>query len=114
MLVASAIAVVSLSPAEQEPRLDDPSEPPAEITDWTFPPDVSKVPYAGMLRVPGGHFRMGADSGGEPDERPAHDVVIAPFWLDVTEVTNAAYAECVRDGGCRKPDSANAARHHLR
>jgi formylglycine-generating enzyme required for sulfatase activity len=67
----------------------------------------------GMLRVPGGTFRMGADELGEPDEHPAHDVTLAPFWLDTTEVTNAAYGECVTAGVCRPIDPTNAARHHL-
>lgn len=62
-----------------------------------------------MLPVPGGPFRMGADRGGEPDERPAHEVTLEPFLLDRTEVTNEAYAECVRARACSPPDP-NAAR----
>jgi formylglycine-generating enzyme required for sulfatase activity len=54
-----------------------------------------------MLLVPGGTFTMGADSGGEEDEHPAHAVTLAPFWLDRTEVTNAAYEACVHAGVCR-------------
>ena len=48
-----------------------------------------------MLPVPGGPFTMGADSGGEEDEHPAHTVTLAAFFLDKTEVTNAAWDECV-------------------
>lgn len=58
-----------------------------------------------MLFVPGGAFVMGADDEGEPDERPAHRVSVGSFWLDRTEVTQAAYSECVRAGVCRSPDS---------
>ncbi|MBX3189220.1 MAG: formylglycine-generating enzyme family protein [Labilithrix sp.] len=60
----------------------------------------------GMLLVEGGTFRMGADSGGEGDERPAHDVTLKSFWLDVTEVTQAAYDECVAAKACAAPDAA--------
>jgi formylglycine-generating enzyme required for sulfatase activity len=54
-----------------------------------------------MLPVPGGEFSMGADSGGENDEQPAHRVSIKAFLLDRTEVTNAAYLECVKAGACK-------------
>jgi formylglycine-generating enzyme required for sulfatase activity len=54
-----------------------------------------------MLRVPGGTFIMGTDDVGEKDERPAHPVTVASFWLDRTEVTNARYRECVAAGRCQ-------------
>jgi formylglycine-generating enzyme required for sulfatase activity len=54
----------------------------------------------GMLLVPGGTFTMGADSGGEEDEHPAHAVTLKAFWLDRTEVTNEAYLACVKAGAC--------------
>ncbi len=55
----------------------------------------------GMLLVAGGTFTMGADTGGEEDEHPAHKVTLKSFWLDRTEVTNEAYAECVKAKVCR-------------
>lgn len=48
---------------------------------------------------------MGSDSpAASNNERPIHDVTVAPFLLDRTEVTVAAYAECVRQGACSAPD----------
>ena len=61
-----------------------------------------------MRRVPGGRFPMGSDEGGEPDEHPAHPVTVAPFWLDVTEVSNGEYARCVEARVCRPHDPSNA------
>jgi len=58
----------------------------------------------GMLLVEGGRFAMGSDKGGEGDERPAHEVTIASFWLDKTEVTQAAYDECVAAKACTPAD----------
>ncbi|HEY2517756.1 MAG TPA: SUMF1/EgtB/PvdO family nonheme iron enzyme, partial [Polyangiaceae bacterium] len=55
----------------------------------------------GMLLVPGGTFTMGADTGGQPDEHPAHAVTLKGFFLDRTEVTNAAYEACVEAGACK-------------
>jgi formylglycine-generating enzyme required for sulfatase activity len=65
---------------------------------------VAVAPPEGMLLVEGGTFKMGADQGGEGDERPAHDVTVASFWLDKTEVTQAAYDECVVAKACTPPD----------
>lgn len=62
----------------------------------------------GMLLVPRGTFVMGADEGGEPDERPAHRVTVDSFWLDRTEVTNAAWSACVAARACRPSARASA------
>jgi iron(II)-dependent oxidoreductase len=59
----------------------------------------------GEAFVAGGPFVMGTDT--EPwaydNERPAHTVDVAPFWIDTTPVTNAAYDEFVRAGGYEDP-----------
>src|SRR5262249_7348277 len=66
----------------------EPTLPPA----WTGPAEVL---------VPGGPFSMGTST--EPwaldNERPAHQVEVAPFHIDTAPVTNAAYQEFVEDGG---------------
>jgi formylglycine-generating enzyme required for sulfatase activity len=48
-----------------------------------------------MAYVPGGEFQMGSDEG-DPLSRPAHKVAVAPFFIDVNEVTNEAYLEFVK------------------
>ena len=65
---------------------------------------------ADMLFVPGGTFTMGADSGGEEDEHPAHAVTLPGFWLDRTPVTNEAYERCVAAKACRPSDHTVASR----
>lgn len=50
---------------------------------------------------------MGSDSG-EGDEQPVHEVELADFWIDQTEVTNAMYAKCMQAGGCTPPSSASS------
>lgn len=52
-----------------------------------------------MAHVPEASFRMGNDQG-EPDERPVHEVRLAAFDIDLTEVTVAQYSACVKAGGC--------------
>lgn len=44
------------------------------------------------------------------DEHAAHDVRLSDFWLDRTEVTNAAYRRCVAAGVCTTPGYGAAAR----
>jgi formylglycine-generating enzyme required for sulfatase activity len=55
---------------------------------------------------------MGADAGGEEDEHPAHTVTLPSFFLDRTEVTNAAYAECVEAKSCHPANPVIASSTH--
>ena len=53
-------------------------------------------------------FRMGSRTG-HPDERPVHQVTVAGFAIDLTEVTLAAYTECVDANKCTIPDLQSTA-----
>ncbi len=64
--------------------------------------DQTRTVKAEMVSIPGGTFKMGR-LGGQPQEAPPHEVKVAPFMMDVTEVTNAEYAEFVRDTGHAPP-----------
>lgn len=60
-------------------------------------PDVPE----GMVAIPPGIYLMGSGAAeGLPEEHPAHEVILAGFLLDRTEVTVAAYDACVRAGAC--------------
>ena len=48
----------------------------------------------GMALLEGGSFQMGSLEG-EDDEWPTRQIELAPFYLDVHEVTNADYAQCI-------------------
>ena len=67
-------------------------------------PTPIEVPEGAMVQVAGGSFDMGSDDG-EPDERPVTRVTVAPFEIDTTEVTVAAYTKCVTAGKCAAPDT---------
>lgn len=47
------------------------------------------APLADMVWIPGGEFAMG--SAHFADAQPVHKVAVDGFWMDATEVTNAAY-----------------------
>lgn len=53
---------------------------------------------SGMVRIPGGSFRMGSDRH-YPEEAPVHCVNVDPFWIDSTPVTNAQFRRFVLDTG---------------
>ncbi len=57
---------------------------------------------ADLIEIPGGTFQMGRNDG-PPQERPEHAVTVQKFLMDRTEVTNAEYAEFVRDTNYEPP-----------
>ncbi len=62
-------------------------------------PPAPPQPVDGMVYLPGGTFRMGNDLSSYPDQRPAHDVTLRPFWMDVHTVTNRRFARFVEATG---------------
>lgn len=59
-----------------------------------------------MARFPGGVVRLGTDdrTAAYDNERPAHDIELAPFSIDVYPVTNGEYLEFMRVGGYARRD----------
>ena len=55
---------------------------------------------------PGGRVRLGhaGDAFAFDNERPAHDVLLAPFSLASRPVTSGEYASFVEDGGYERPE----------
>ena len=74
-------------------------------------PLATPAPLAGAVVEPsevlvnGGPFTMGTDtdSWAYDNERPAHTVQLAPYFIDTTPVTNAAYLEFIEAGGYHDP-----------
>lgn len=77
-------------------------QPAAEPAPVAAAPATAPTPPEGMVCVPGGTFQMGRDDG-TPDERPPHEVTLSPYFIDRTEVVNAAYARCADAGRCNPP-----------
>src|SRR5690348_4087449 len=51
-----------------------------------------------MVQIPGGTFRMGSDRH-YPEEAPVHSVMVSPFWMDRTPVTNRQFRQFVAATG---------------
>jgi formylglycine-generating enzyme required for sulfatase activity len=95
---------VELVPIAAPDNTTGPLPPPRTDRPWSKtapklePAALGRCPK-GMAAFAGGAFTMGSNSGA-PIERPAHAVEIPPFCLDETEVTVAAYEQCIAASIC--------------
>ena len=64
---------------------------------------------ADMVSIPGGTYRIGTDDG-PSDARPAHEVRLAPFRIDATEVTNTDFIRFLETLNARVVGDAEAGR----
>ncbi|HEX8136940.1 MAG TPA: bifunctional serine/threonine-protein kinase/formylglycine-generating enzyme family protein [Pyrinomonadaceae bacterium] len=91
------------------PRQGEGQAPSGNQATSTRPAEPSGTPTlpAGMVYVLGGAFTMGRDEkdGGDEYERPAHSVMVKPFFIDIYEVTNAEYAMFVKARNYRPPST---------
>jgi formylglycine-generating enzyme required for sulfatase activity len=55
-----------------------------------------------LIRIPAGQFWMGSDDGAE-NERPRHRVVLDEFYIARHPVTNAQYAQFMKETGHKEP-----------
>jgi sulfatase modifying factor 1 len=86
-----------------------PAEPTGGVADGgpAVETDAGAAP-ADMITLPAGIFLMGSPiSRGSPEERPMHEVVVAAFDLDRTEVRTRDYLACLSAGACTRPHEDN-------
>jgi iron(II)-dependent oxidoreductase len=83
--------------------LDVPYRPAEADPDAFAPAPVSGD--AGTIRVEAGTYPIGAPTRGfaYDNERPAHEVELAAFEIDLTPVTNAAYISYMEETGAEPP-----------
>ena len=61
-------------------------------------PEKKVVVHENMVFIKGGFFEMGADNEqAQKDEYPKHKVSLKSFWMDKTEVTNAQFAQFIKE-----------------
>jgi formylglycine-generating enzyme required for sulfatase activity len=70
----------------------------------TQPKPAAPIPPEGMLAVAAGSYTIGRD-GADPLEQPRHKTDLAAFFIDRTEVTNAAYKKFVDATGHKEPSN---------
>ncbi len=64
------------------------------------PPIIATAGGAEMVLIPAGMFRMGS-AGGQPDQRPVHEVHLDAFLMDRYEVTQQQYTKLDLVNGSR-------------
>ena len=67
----------------------------------SLPQEIVQAHGAVMLLVPAGEFIIGSE-GGLHDELPVHTVYLDDYYMDKYEITNATYAECVKQAGANR------------
>jgi serine/threonine-protein kinase len=72
-----------------------PAKPPIDPADAPIKPN--------LVEISGGKFQMGRNDG-PPTEVPAHAVMVGNFEMDKTEVTNAEYAQFVKQSNHAPPE----------
>jgi formylglycine-generating enzyme required for sulfatase activity/serine/threonine protein kinase len=102
--VAAAVYVLAI-------RGKDATAPMTSASASASAPPVTPAPPtcpAGMATIAGGKFFMGSDDKkDEENERPAHQVTLSPYCIDLTEVTVFAYKQCSDRGECKRAPREN-------
>jgi len=87
---------------------------PVEIANLPTPtPTATPAPIPipqGMALIPAGYFLMGSTTG-QANETPEHPVLLDAFYMDLFEVSNAQYHECVQAGDCGQSVRRNSFTH---
>ncbi len=82
------------------PTDTDTPEPTPTPTITPLPAEITDAHGLPMVLVPAGEFIMGSDGHDQAAARPAHPVYLDDFYIDVYEVSQARYKECLDAGGC--------------
>ena len=77
--------------------------PEFTATPTPLPTEITDAKGITMRFVPAGEFTMGSENG-DDDEKPVHRVYLDAFYMDIYEVTNAAYKVCEEANGCTPPE----------
>jgi iron(II)-dependent oxidoreductase len=83
-----------------------PGQAPGQLARRVEYPPVREMPRTpGAIRIEGGEHQIGASATGfaYDNERPRHEVELAPFEIDRAPVTNGAYARFVQETGAEPP-----------
>lgn len=75
-------------------KLDEENADPENLVVTSSP-----VNRMSLVFIPAGDFIMGSTSHYD-DEEPVHSVYLDSYWIAKTQITNAQFAKCVKEGVC--------------
>ena len=75
-------------------------EPTSTPQPTVLPVEITDARGIPMVLIPAGEFIMGSDGRDQAAARPAHPVYLDNYYIDVYEVSQARYKECLEAGGC--------------
>jgi formylglycine-generating enzyme required for sulfatase activity len=92
ILLFSALIVSGFRLRDLFEPAPQPTVPHPQPSASALPPSAQPIPAPppGMVYIPGGAFRMGSEEA-DTYESPVHEVTVAPFFMDRTEVSNEQY-----------------------
>ncbi|MDI1444414.1 SUMF1/EgtB/PvdO family nonheme iron enzyme [Polyangium sp. 6x1] len=104
-----APAPTNVAAAAPAPASASASAPAPASASAAAPAPAPEPPPEGMIALPPAIYLMGSRAlEGLPEEKPMHEVVLAGFYLDRTEVTVRAYRACVAAGACTPSHTGEA------
>ena len=110
---SSSVSTQKSAPSNTFTKIASTSTPLPTNTPKPWSTEITDDKGAKMALVPAGKFKMGNNS--YPDEmpiheseKPVHEVYLDTYYMDVYEVTNAAYKMCVDNGVCSPPSITNS------
>jgi len=106
LLAGGAVSLFGTKGAAVQPPPPTASASPGVPTATVSSPPATVTCPPGMLPIPGGSFFMGSDDG-LALEKPAHQVVLAPYCIDEFEVTVDKYKACSDAGRCKRAGVTN-------
>jgi formylglycine-generating enzyme required for sulfatase activity/CHAT domain-containing protein len=122
-LTPTAKASHTHTPTLSEPTDTHTPKPPSTQTPTaTEPPTITSTPTVTplassisdhdipMVLITAGPFTMGSNKG-RPEERPAHQVTLSDYYMDLYEVSNKAYRSCIQAGACKNPRDKTSPSH---
>jgi formylglycine-generating enzyme required for sulfatase activity len=98
----AVVLIVWFARGSQTQKQASTESQPSPISQPTKQTQDKPQPPAGMVYVPGGTFMMGRN-GKDVAESPAHQITVAPFYIDLREVTNEDYEKFVQATSHRAP-----------